>query len=143
MKQIDILRRCLARLRSFLVLAYALVFIFLVLCLDPGWPGALLGGALGWYIAGWRGALVGLFAGSVVWIILATGYHVAWMLRLTKRRQQRMSKLSNEELRQMVTKPTGPDAMSAILELDRRGIEARPSLDSLFPLLTSPDRNRR
>ena len=49
MKQIGILRRWFARLKSSLGRTYALLFVFLAFCFI-GWPGAFLGGVLGWFV---------------------------------------------------------------------------------------------
>jgi hypothetical protein len=54
-----------------------------------------------------------------------------------------MRTLSTEQLRDIAADPMSRDLGFAIGELDRRGIEARPSLESLLALLTSPNSNRR
>jgi len=59
--------------------------------------------------------------------------------RARKKIKDRLSKLSTEQLRQLVAEPTSHDVLDAWLELYRRGIQATFSLESLVPLLTSAD----
>ena len=51
--------------------------------------------------------------------------------------------LPTERLREIAADPIDPDLGFAIGELERRGIEEKPSLQSLFGLLTSANSNRR
>jgi hypothetical protein len=145
-KQINIFQRWLVgqnRLKRIIVLSYAFLFIFVVLCLGVGWPGGLLGAVLGWFVARWSGAAVGLLVGSVLWLILwLIGKLTVTHMRTNKARRK-LATYSTEQLRKMVAEPASPEVGFAIVELDRRGIEARPSLESLFPLLTSPDVSQR
>jgi hypothetical protein len=53
------------------------------------------------------------------------------------------SQTPTDQLLIIAAEPTSPDLGIALMELDRRGLAARPSLQSLFPLLTSSDSNRR
>src|SRR5262249_31324538 len=60
-----------------------------------------------------------------------------------RRRVENASKLSTEQLCTIAGDPTSPDLGFALIELDRRGVEARPSLESVLALLTSSQSNRR
>src|SRR5229473_7074003 len=110
--------------------------------LPPAMP--VVGPIIGWVIAGWLGALVGLLSGCVAWPILWVALTFYFMRLSLKRQRQRVAKLSTEELCQIATNPTSRDMGLAIMELDRRGVEAPlPSLESLIALLTSENSNRR
>jgi hypothetical protein len=76
---------------------------------------------------------------DVVWAI---GHYIVVRARI-RRRVQSASKLSVEQLYRITEDPTSPDLGFALSELDRRGIEARPSLESVLALLTSSHSNRR
>ncbi len=143
MKRFAIVRGWFNRLKS--IIAWIGVFSVMAVffSLAVGWPGGVLGSIVGWFVSGWRGVLIGFVSGSVLWLILSTGYHLTLTLLLANRIRRRVSKLSTEELCKILAEPTGHDVAFAMLELERRGIEARPSLESLSSLLTSPSRNLR
>ncbi len=110
--------------------------------LPPAMP--VVGPIIGWVIAGWLGALVGLLSGCVAWLVLWVALTFYFIRLSLKRQRQRVGKLSTEELCQIATNPTSRDMGLAIMELDRRGVEAPlPSLESLIDLLSSEDSNRR
>jgi hypothetical protein len=111
-----------------------------------GWFLRLLPVALavvGWHIARWMGmlagALIGCVAAIAIWGFL---YYVAVSTRL-KRRLRDTAELSTERLLQLAVDPTAPNMAFAMSELKKRGIDARPSLESLCELLISPESNRR
>lgn len=135
-----VLRRWLTWLAQFSALVLALLFV----CLYMGLPGAVLGAVIGWLSAGWFGLVVGLLTGPVGWMVLwALKCYVAVRSRL-QRQLRRMSELSTDELCRIAKEPTSPDLGIALMELDRRGVDApSPSLESLLALLTSSDSNRR
>jgi len=100
-------------------------------------------GFAGWHFAGWLGAIGGFFIGCFAAVGLwATGYSIGFNKRLRKQREE-MSKLSIEQLQTIATDPMAKNMAAAMSELDRRGIEARPSLESIFQLLTSSDGRQR
>ena len=97
----------------------------------------------GWFGAGWLGAVIGIFAGFIAacaaWCI---GYYIAlgWFFR---GRQREMSLKTSDQLREITLDPASPDLAFAISELERRGIVALPSLESILDLLQLPDSNQR
>jgi hypothetical protein len=96
--------------------------------------------ALGWYLAHWFGAIIGFVIGFPLALI------IYYFLRKNqiKNRKLEISRLSDEQLKTIAVDPTSRDLGYAIAELERRGIKnIRPSMDSLFELLTSPNANRR
>jgi len=98
---------------------------------------------LGWRFGGWLGATAGAVVGCGAAIIIwGTIYYQTLRLSL-EHRQRAVSTLATERLRQIAADPTSPDLGFAIGELARRGVDAGPSLESLFSLLTSADSNRR
>ena len=134
-----VLYRWLLRPVPFIGIGLAVLFISLA----TGWPGAVVGAITGWLLAGWPGLVLGLVAGPVVWLILwGIRSYIAARLRF-ERRYRWVSKLSTEQPCMIASEPTSADLGVALMELDRRGVEARPSLESLLPLLTSPNQNRR
>jgi hypothetical protein len=105
---------------------------------------AFIGGAvLGWFAARWPGVLIGLIAGSIASLVLwVRGQYVAARERVRTHLRD-MSEISPDQLRRMVRDPIWPDAGFAAAELARRGIDERPSIESLFALLTAPDSQQR
>jgi hypothetical protein len=117
-----------------------------ILCGWLVWLTPILGAVIGWLVAGWLGGLVGLVAGLLAWLALLVLWVVAYGVAFSRyldRRRECMRRLSNEQLRQIASDPISRDLGFAIGELDRRGIDARPSLESLLALLTSSDSCRR
>jgi hypothetical protein len=111
-----------------------------------GWFLRLLPVALavaGWHIARWMGVLAGGLIGCVTAIVIwGFVYYVALSTRL-KRRLRNTAELPTERLLQLAVDPTAQNMAFAISALQKRGIDARPSLESLCELLTSPESNRR
>jgi hypothetical protein len=139
MKRFGLLYHWLSRLALIVAVSYACIFM----CFAIGWPGAVFGVILGWIAGGWLGALLGLFAGTVAWtVVWAIGHYAVARARI-RRRVERASRLSTEQLGRVAEDPTSPDLGFALSELGRRGIEARPSLESVLALLTSSQSNRR
>jgi len=100
--------------------------------------------SLGWYLDHSRGAAIGFVVGCAIglvsWVVI---YYYLRKSQLQKRSQE-ISGLSDEQLKKIATNPANHDIGLAIGELERRGIKnIRPSLETLFDLLTSPDANRR
>jgi hypothetical protein len=97
-------------------------------------------GALGWYLAHWFGAIIGFAIGFPLALII---YYFQRKNQIQKRKLE-ISGYSDEQLKAIAVDPTSCDLGYAIAELERRGIKnIRPSIDSLFELLTSPNANRR
>jgi hypothetical protein len=104
---------------------------------------AIGGGILGWKLAGWVGLLAGLVLGCIG-AILFWGVMTYYSIRRRHlRRLREISKISSDRLRQVALDPTSVDGVFAQSELARRGIDVRPSLESLCNLLTSDDSNSR
>jgi hypothetical protein len=103
----------------------------------------VLGCWLGWRFGGWLGAAaggaVGCGAAIVIWGAI---YYLTLRLSL-QRRQRTVRALPTERLWEIAADPISRDLAFAIGELERRGFEAGPTLDSLLSLLTSDDSNRR
>jgi hypothetical protein len=98
---------------------------------------------LGWRLAGWLGAIAGVVVGCLAAVLIwAVTYSVTFN-RSLDRRIHHVSTLSTEQLCEIASNPLSPDLGFAIAELDRRGTNARPSLQSLLDLITSADGNRR
>ena len=99
---------------------------------------------VGWYLARWPGAVIGLVIGCLMAVISwATGYYFPAKARLQKRMLE-ISGLSDDQLKKIAVNPASRDMGLAIGELERRGLKnIRPSVESLFELLTSSDANRR
>jgi hypothetical protein len=51
--------------------------------------------------------------------------------------KNRLSPLSNEQLTEIMRTPTHPDSQFALVELMKRGVDAKPTKDQLFDMLTS------
>ena len=131
--------------RWFLPLGMIVVigYTCLIMCFAIGWPGAVLGAFFGWLVAGWLGAVLGFATGPVAWtVVWAIGYYIVVGTR-TRRRLDTVRHLSTEQLCRIAEEPTSPNLGFALGELERRGVEAHPSLESLLALLTSSQSNRR
>lgn len=99
---------------------------------------------LGWYFWRWPGLIIGFVAGCVAWFVLWIVAFVLISSARLRRLKAEMSALSTEELQKIATDPSRREMGFAIAELERRGIKrVRPSLESLFELLTSPQPNKR
>ncbi|PWU17421.1 MAG: hypothetical protein C5B50_11395 [Verrucomicrobia bacterium] len=93
---------------------------------------------------GWLAALYWPLALCAVVVALAI---TVFVLRLVlgilgfksrlHRIRARMNALSPEQLRELMQNPTHPDSQFALAELMRRGVDARPTKDQLFSMLTS------
>lgn len=98
---------------------------------------------LGWRFGGWLGmaggAIVGLLLAVVAWVGV---YYLALSHRL-RRRRVAVSKLSTGALNEIVADPTSRELGLAMEELQSRGIQARPSIESLCSLLLAANSNRR
>jgi hypothetical protein len=95
---------------------------------------------IGWYLAHWLGAIIGFVIGCPLALIT---YYFLRKSQIRKRKLE-ISSYSDEQLKTIAVDPASRDLGYAIAELERRGIEnIRPSMDSLFELLTSPNANRR
>jgi hypothetical protein len=99
---------------------------------------------IGWRFWGWPGAILGLAVGCLVWFLLwIVGYYFFFRARLQNQRQK-MAVLSTEELKKIAVDPSCRDMAFAIGELERRGVKnIRPSAESLLDLLTSDNPNWR
>lgn len=51
--------------------------------------------------------------------------------------QERLHPLSNEQLTEIMRTPKHPDSQFALVELMKRGVDARPTKEQLFGMLTS------
>jgi hypothetical protein len=98
---------------------------------------------LGWRFGGWVGAVAGAAVGCGAAIIIWGAIYYQTGLVSLQRRQRAVSALATERLREIAADPTSRDLGFAIGELARRGVEAGPSLESLFDLLRSADSDRR
>jgi len=98
---------------------------------------------LGWYTARWLGMLAGIVLGGLgsvaIWAVV---HYVALSSRL-KRRMRDVRAMSTERLTELATDPTSRDMGFAMGELEKRGVEARPSFAAVCELLTAPDPNLR
>jgi hypothetical protein len=139
MRWFELLCRCLLRL----VLIVSIGYVGVLMCFAVGWPGAVLGVFFGWLAGGWLGAVLGFVAGPVVWTAVWVIGHWIGMSRRINRQLEKVAKLPTEQLCRIAEDPTSPDLGFALGELGRRGIEARPSLESLLALLTSVQSSRR
>ena len=111
-----------------------------------GWLFRLLPialGVVGWRVAHWFGMLVGLFVGAILAIAFWLGsYYLAASAGLRRQRRE-MADLATERLKELAVDPTSREMPFAMGELKNRGIDARPSLESVCELLVSPQHNRR
>jgi len=98
---------------------------------------------LGWHWGGWLGFIgggaVGLVLAVVTWYAF---YYLAFSRRL-RRRHLEVSKLSTDVLKEIVANAKSPDLGFAMGELNKRGFDARPSVESLCSLLLAGDSNSR
>ena len=100
-------------------------------------------GVAGWHFARWIGMLAGGVIGCVAAIVIwGTVYYVAASTRLNRRLRD-TAEMPTERLLQLAVDPTAQNMAFAISALQKRGIDARPSLEPLCELLTSPESNRR
>src|SRR5579871_4264287 len=76
---------------------------------------------------------------GIAWIIL----RVIVRIRRTRGRvrviEERLRPLSNEQLTEIMRTPKHPDSQFALVELMKRGVDARPTKEQLFGMLTSGD----
>ncbi|HLX70454.1 MAG TPA: hypothetical protein VKV04_12575 [Verrucomicrobiae bacterium] len=74
---------------------------------------------------------------GIAWFILG----VIVRLQRTRGRvriiQERLRPLSNEQLTEIMRTPKHPDSQFALVELMKRGVDARPTKEQLFGMLTS------
>lgn len=103
---------------------------------------------IGLTVLGWRwGGWLGLIGGAVVGLVLAVVtwfacYYLAISRRL-RRRHIEVSKLSTDALKEIAADLTSSDLGIAMGELAKRGIDARPPVESLCSLFLAKDSNRR
>jgi hypothetical protein len=106
---------------------------------------ALAASSVGGFVTrGWRGAFA--WPAVLCALVLVAGV-AAFVLRLVlftvgargriHRMQARVGGFSTEQLREIMQTPTHPDSQFALAELMRRGVDARPSKEQLFGMLTS------
>lgn len=98
----------------------------------------------GFVTRGWRGSLA--WPAMLCGLCLAAGI-AAFTLRLVlftvgasgriHSIRARVRALSTEQVREIMQTPTHPDSQFALAELMRRGVDARPSKEQLFSMLTS------
>lgn len=99
--------------------------------------------AVGWFFARWSGIAIGFFIGCLIGVLAwAVVYFVLAKSRRTKLFSE-IASLSDEDLKMIAVDPTHRNFGYAIMELDRRGITVRPSIETLLELLTSSNPNRR
>jgi hypothetical protein len=97
----------------------------------------------GWLLAGRLGAALGLPVACIAAIVLwAVGYYFAVGAYLNAQIRH-LKQLSADELCRIASDPLAPELGFAIGELQKRGVETRPSLGSLCGLIISPDGNQR
>ena len=95
---------------------------------------------MGFALQGWDGAfaVIGLCAFVVV---AGIALFILRAARRTRSRldsiQERLGPLSDEQLFEIMRTPTHRDSQFALVELKRRGVDARPTKDQLFGMLTS------
>lgn len=95
---------------------------------------------MGFALQGWGGifALIGI---CTFVVIAGIALFIFRVYRRTKSRldgiQARLGPLSEEQLLEIMRTPTHPDSQFALVELRRRGVDARPTKDQLFGMLTS------
>ena len=103
----------------------------------------IMSAVVGWFLGNWHGAAIGFFIGCVIGVVAWSAiYFVLAKSRRTKRFSE-IASLSDEDLKNIAVDPTHRDFGYAIMELDRRGITVRPSVETLLELLLSPNPNRR
>jgi hypothetical protein len=95
---------------------------------------------VGFALQGWGG----IFAGVGLCALVAIAIIALFILRVIRRTrlrldsiQQRLGALSDDQLFEIMRTPTHPDSQFALAELMRRGVDARPTKDQLFGMLTS------
>jgi hypothetical protein len=107
------------------------------------WLAPAICGILGWSFGGWLGAITGAAVGFVgaiaAWCVLFYFVRRAQI----QRSYREVSALPTEELRKIAADPASRQLGFAMGELKRRGIEMRPSLESILALLTSDNSGRR
>jgi hypothetical protein len=100
--------------------------------------------AAGFATRGWHGAFVwpailcalGLVAAIAAFLLRLVLFAIGARGRI-RRMHERMGALPTEQLRELMQTPTHPDSQFALAELMRRGLDARPSKEQLFGMLTS------
>ena len=74
-------------------------------------------------------------------VVVSIALFMLRVVRRTKSRldsiQERLGPLSDEQLFEIMRTPTHRDSQFALVELRRRGVDARPTKDQLFGMLTS------
>jgi hypothetical protein len=95
---------------------------------------------MGFALQGWGR----IFAGVGLCALVVIAFIVLFILRVICRTRSRLDRiharlgpLSDEQLREIMRTPTHTDSQFALAELMRRGVDARPTKDQLFGMLTS------
>jgi hypothetical protein len=99
--------------------------------------------ALGWRIDHWVGMFAGVLLGCILALVIWGSVYYCLLSARLKRQMQNAAKLPTERLIELAEDPTSREMAFAMGELQKRGIDARPTRQSLCELLTSPQSNRR
>ena len=95
---------------------------------------------MGIALQGWSGIFAGIGLCAIL-VVAGIALFIFRVFRRTKARldniQRRLGPLSNDRLFEIMRTPTHPDSQFALVELKRRGVDARPTKDQLFAMLTS------
>ncbi|HXI73113.1 MAG TPA: hypothetical protein VNN22_22465 [Verrucomicrobiae bacterium] len=99
---------------------------------------------LGWHWGHWPGAITGFGIGCAIGLFSWMAIYYFLRKKQLQQRSQEISGLSDEQLKKIAADPANRDIGFAIGELERRGIKnIRPTVQSLFDLLTSDNANKR
>jgi hypothetical protein len=98
----------------------------------------------GFAVKGWSGLFLWpLTFCALVVVLVIGGFVFGLVVRIRRRRtqmrriQDRLRPLTTEQLSEIMRTPAHPDSQFALVELMRRGADARPTKDQLFGMLTS------
>lgn len=98
-----------------------------------GWTGMFL----------WPLTLLGIFLVlGILGLVLDVVVSVCRVRTRTRRIEARLRLLPDEQLCELMRTPTHPDSQFAMIELMRRGVEARPTKEQVFSMLTSGNSNQ-
>ena len=89
-----------------------------------------------WIIIIFAAALLIVLVG-IAWFILGVVVRIRRTRGHMRMIQERLRPLSNEQLTEIMRTPKHPDSQFALVELMKRGVNARPTKEQLFGMLTS------
>jgi hypothetical protein len=103
------------------------------------WLAPVVFAVVGWIVWWWPGIALGFVVGSLISLTFWTVGYYKMRSRRLRDQLNRIRAVDTEQLMEIARDLLHPDFSMALSELDRRGVCATPSRDSILALLTSND----